>query len=237
MGEIRGPAQPWAQARTGRMCGKYPWISRWSGRLWRPGRPQPPRHPSGARCPMCARAVFGARRERHSWRPEVETVREIIVAMQEAAPPGREHLDGPTLDRLRALTQSLLAASAYADSEYLRFQETQHRGLELPGDDARDWLTGKTILVTGGTGCVGSMLMRQLACYRPRRLICISRGVTDGWPRLPGAEYVQADVRDRPALAALVGVAKPDVLFHVAAQRDPGLAEHEVHRTVTTNVL
>jgi hypothetical protein len=27
------------------------------------------------------------------------------------------------------------------------------------------------------------------------------------------------------------------VVFHVAAQRDPGLAEHEVHRTVTTNVL
>ena len=28
-----------------------------------------------------------------------------------------------------------------------------------------------------------------------------------------------------------------DIVFHVAGQRDPGLAEHEVHRTVTTNVL
>ena len=167
----------------------------------------------------------------------METVREIIVAMQDAAPKGCEHLDELTLDRLRALTRSLLAASADSDSEYLRFQEIQQRSLGLPAGDTREWLGDKNILVTGGTGCVGSMLMRQLECYRPRRLVCLSRGVTGGWPRLAGAEYVQADVRDRPALASVFAGAKPDVLFHVAAQRDPGLAEHEVHRTVTTNVL
>jgi len=167
----------------------------------------------------------------------LQTVREIILAMQEAAPEGREHLDEATLDRLRALTQSLLAASADADSEYRRFLEIQDRGLGLPGEDTRDWLGGKTVLVTGGTGCVGSMLMRQLECYRPRRLICLSRGLTGGWPRPDGAEFAQADVRDAAAVASVIGEIRPDVLFHVAAQRDPGLAEHEVHRTVTTNVL
>jgi hypothetical protein len=35
----------------------------------------------------------------------------------------------------------------------------------------------------------------------------------------------------------VIGEVKPDLLFHVAAQRDPGLAEIEVHRTVSTNVL
>jgi nucleoside-diphosphate-sugar epimerase len=167
----------------------------------------------------------------------LETVREIIAAMQEAAPKGREQLDEPTLDRLRALTQSLLAASADTDSEYQRFLGIQHRSLGLPGEDMHDWLGGKTVLVTGGTGCVGSMLMRQLASYRPRRLICLSRGVTGGWPCPDGSEFAQADVRDARAVRSVVGEIKPDVLFHVAAQRDPGLAEHEVHRTVTTNVL
>ena len=167
----------------------------------------------------------------------METVRDIIVAMQEAAPKGLEHLDAPTLDRLRVLTQSLLAASADADGEYSRFLEIQHRSLGLPGEDMHEWLGGKTVLVTGGTGCVGSMVMRQIARYRPRRLICLSRGVTGGWPRADGAEFAQADVRDARAVASVLGEIKPDVLFHVAAQRDPGLAEHEVHRTVTTNVL
>jgi nucleoside-diphosphate-sugar epimerase len=35
----------------------------------------------------------------------------------------------------------------------------------------------------------------------------------------------------------LIAEVRPDVVFHVAAQRDPALAEVEVHRTVTTNVF
>ena len=46
-----------------------------------------------------------------------------------------------------------------------------------------------------------------------------------------------ADVRDRAAMDRLIGEVKPDLVFHVAAQRDPGLAEAQVHRTVSTNVL
>jgi nucleoside-diphosphate-sugar epimerase len=61
--------------------------------------------------------------------------------------------------------------------------------------------------------------------------------VTGQWPRLAGAEYVQADIRDRCRLNEVFGAVRPDLVFHLAAQREPGLAEHEVHRTVTTNVL
>jgi nucleoside-diphosphate-sugar epimerase len=66
--------------------------------------------------------------------------------------------------------------------------------------------------------------------------VSVSRGCAGG-PRLDGAEYVCADVRNLGRLTAVFGDIRPDVVFHVAAQRDPGLAEHEVHRTVTTNVL
>src|SRR5208282_5658365 len=49
--------------------------------------------------------------------------------------------------------------------------------------------------------------------------------------------YARADIRDPRGLAAVFAGVRPDVVFHLAAQRDPGLAEREVHRTVTTNVL
>ena len=65
----------------------------------------------------------------------------------------------------------------------------------------------------------------------------VSRGTADSWPRAARADYRQLDVRDRPGLDQLIGELRPDVIFHVAAQRDPGLAEVEVHRTVSTNVL
>ena len=92
-------------------------------------------------------------------------------------------------------------------------------------------------MVTGATGCIGSTLMAQLAQRRPGRLVGVSRGVTSGWPRHPGAQYLAGDARDRARIDQVIAQVRPDVIFHVAAQRSPALAEVDVHRTVTTNVL
>ena len=165
------------------------------------------------------------------------TEREIIEMMRAAAAPGQESLDEEAVRQLRSLTESLMAAKAGACEEYGRFQAIGQRGLCLPEEQLDQWLRGAVVLVTGGTGCIGSTLMAQLATRCPGRLVSVSRGVTAGGPRLPGAEYLHADIRDRPHLDALVRDIRPDVVFHVAAQRNPGLAEEEVHRTVTTNVL
>jgi nucleoside-diphosphate-sugar epimerase len=167
----------------------------------------------------------------------VEPPRDIIAALRAAAPEGRQDLDEITIRRLRALTRSLLAASPAADGEYARFLAIARRVLALAPAAVTGWLAGKSVLVTGGTGCVGSALMAMLATHRITRLVSVARGATGGWPRVTGAEYRQADVRCLASLAAVVSEIRPDVVFHVAAQRDPGLAEREVHRTVTTNVL
>jgi nucleoside-diphosphate-sugar epimerase len=167
----------------------------------------------------------------------VETVAEIIASMRAVAPPGQPRLGDDVLAELRALTQALIAARAGAAEEHARFLAIAERGLCLPEAELASRLRDTTVLVTGGTGCIGSALMAQLAARCPGRLVSVSRGVTGDWPRQPRAEYRYADVRNRPAIEALVKEIRPDLVFHVAAQRDPGLAETEVHRTVSTNVL
>jgi len=167
----------------------------------------------------------------------VRTAPEIVSMMRALAPPGQPGLDQATMDRLSELTRALRAAVPSAAAEYARFQAIAGRSLPLPGAALDAWLGGKSVLVTGGTGCIGARLLRLLAGRGPRRLVSLSRGVTAHWPRLPAAEYVEADIRDRCRLNEVFGAVRPDVVFHLAAQRDPGLAEHEVHRTVTTNVL
>lgn len=167
----------------------------------------------------------------------MNTVREIISAMHTAAPPGQRQLDDATLRRLRELTGALVAANAGAAAEHARFLAMAERGLCLPEAELDRWLDGAAVLVTGGTGCIGSVLLQQLAARRPGRLVSVSRGVTTGYPRPGGVEYLHADIRDRQAMDSIVAAVRPDVIFHVAAQRDPGLAEIEVHRTATTNIL
>ena len=167
----------------------------------------------------------------------METERELIEMMRAAAPPGQPGLGEDAAAKLRSLTASLIAAKGGAGEEYARFQAITQRSLCLPEALLNDWLRGAVIMVTGGTGCIGSMLMGQLAELGPGRLVSVSRGVTTGHPRVSGAEYLQADIRDRERLDTLIRDIRPDIIFHVAAQRSPALAEIEVHRTISTNVF
>jgi len=162
---------------------------------------------------------------------------EIIESMLHAVPRGLDRLNDGELTSLRALTSSLVNAKPDAPGEYARFLGIKQRGLCLPEPELAQRLGGATVLVTGGTGCIGSALMAQLAAREPGRLVSVSRGLAAGWPRQENAEYLRADVRDRRAIDELIAALRPDVIFHVAAQRSPALAEVEVHRTVTTNVL
>ena len=163
---------------------------------------------------------------------------EIIEAMRVVAPPGQDSLSDTVTAELRGLTGQLITAKGGATGEYERFREVSGRSLCLPTAALTSWLQGKMILVTGGTGCVGSALLGQIARLGPARMISVSRGVTSGYPRHPAVEYVQADIRKRQFYGrASQRHPAGRKIFHVAAQRNPGVAEVEVHRTVTTNVL
>ena len=164
--------------------------------------------------------------------------------MQAAAPPGQQQLDSATIRRLQALTAQLTAARREdAIAEHERFLSIAKRELCLPEAQLADRLRDATVLVTGGTGCIGAALMTQLAARAPARLVSLSRGLNGTGPRPSDdprplmAEYYSCDVRDRSKLDVMIGDVLPSLIFHVAAQRDPGLAEVEVHRTVSTNVL
>ena len=132
------------------------------------------------------------------------TEREIIERMRAAAPPGQESLGPAAVRQLQDLTQQLITAKGGAGEEYARFQAITQRTLCLPGSLLTGWLRDATVLVTGGTGCIGSTLMTQLAQVPPRRLVSVSRGHTTGPSRLPDAEYLEGDVRDRERIDELI---------------------------------
>jgi nucleoside-diphosphate-sugar epimerase len=162
----------------------------------------------------------------------------IIERMRAAVAPGQRELDGASIRLLRSLTAALLAERRYdAIEEYDRFLGVTKRELCLPSHRLAQRLGGNVTLITGGTGCVGSTLVAQIAQFKPARIVSVSRGITSCWARHENAEYLHADIRNLAAISALVSDIKPDLIFHVASQRDPGLAETQVHQTVTTNIL
>uniref|UniRef100_UPI003B3ADDB7 NAD-dependent epimerase/dehydratase family protein n=1 Tax=Nakamurella sp. TaxID=1869182 RepID=UPI003B3ADDB7 len=177
-----------------------------------------------------------------------DAVAALVAAAPAAAPLGRptdapadrtvdRPLDPDALRRMRSATRAVLddrAGAARAEVE--RFRATGSRMLDIDQDRVRQAHAGRTVLVTGGTGCIGSVLVRLLRENGAARVVSISRGRTVGWPRTEGVEYRRLDVRQRDAVRDLMAELRPDIVYHVAAQHDPGLAEQFVARTVSTNV-
>jgi len=158
--------------------------------------------------------------------------------MRAAAAPGQRDLDAVSVARLKKLTARLVAARREESiAEYERFLSVMKREICLPHDRLAARLNGAVILVIGGTGCVGTALVTQLAEYKPARIVSVSRGVNCGWPRQPGVEYVHADIGDGAQVDSLISEIRPDVIFHLAGQRFPGLAETLVQQTLRTNLL
>jgi nucleoside-diphosphate-sugar epimerase len=166
----------------------------------------------------------------------MRSISDLLGDLRAAAPPRAEELSPAQIERLRALTRELLELKPQSAAEYRRFEGVRARGIELPRQELAARLEGATVLVTGGTGCIGRVLLRELIPYRPARLVSLSRG-RNALPRMDGVEFVYGDVRYRSGLDEVFGEIRPDVVFHVAAQRNPGLAEVEVLRTVATNVF
>lgn len=168
---------------------------------------------------------------------EHRTREDVVAQLSAAVPPGLPALTDDQVDALLPPTNELIdIAGASAHAEYLRFRELPARGLAVDPETAGRAHAGRTVLVTGGTGCIGSTLLGELAQLPVARLVSVSRGLTPAWNVVDGVEYRWADVCDEAGIAALFAEIKPDLVYHLAAQHDPGLAETEVARTLSTNI-
>jgi nucleoside-diphosphate-sugar epimerase len=159
---------------------------------------------------------------------------ELIGEIRRAAPPGQPRLDAASRARLGELTAALLAVRPDSVAELDRYLAVRRRGIALPAGRAGADVRGRTVVVTGGSGCVGTALLRELARLRPGRLVSVA--ITAPARPVPGVEYVSLDIRRSDLLGPLFRQLRPRVVFHLAAERDPGLAERQLARTLGTNL-
>lgn len=99
----------------------------------------------------------------------------------------------------------------------------------------------KSILVTGGTGCIGSSIIRKLLQHNPRVIRTFSND-EDGTFRLrhelkkhENMRYLVGDIRDIKRLT--MAMENIDIIFHTAALKHVSLCEYNPFEAVKTNVL
>jgi len=171
---------------------------------------------------------------------------EIIKQIQQLVPPGTPEPQEPELlATLQTLTAQLIEAyKAEGQLEEDPFGDVRHRKIHLYESEVASQLQGKIVLVTGGEGCVGSDLVKRLIELGVQRVVSVdkARG-SDSLESQPTGKkeaavtWYTADVCNYDVLNYIFSIEKPEIVFHLAAQRLPGLAEIKVRETIATSIL
>ncbi len=108
------------------------------------------------------------------------------------------------------------------------------------------YLEGKIVLVTGAGGSIGSELCRQIATFRPRRLVALdiyentifelANEIKKVNPYLE-FDIVICSVRDPLRLEEVFEKYKPHVVFHAAAHKHVPLMEENPKEAIVNNIL
>ena len=109
-----------------------------------------------------------------------------------------------------------------------------------------DFLNGKTVIVTGGGGSIGSEICRQVASHSPKQLIIfdiyennaydIQLELKDNYPNLDLVTLI-GSVRDVARIEQVFEKYRPDVCYHAAAHKHVPLMEDSPCESIKNNVI
>lgn len=115
----------------------------------------------------------------------------------------------------------------------------------LDGVSISKQLMGKTILITGAAGSIGSEIVRQVLVFNPKRVIVLDQAETPlhniglEVGELKGDTIINSvivDIRNRTALEKVFKKYRPQMIYHAAAYKHVPLMEENPSQAILTNV-
>jgi len=148
---------------------------------------------------------------------------------------------------LPSLGDLLRGESRFGPPREIRVEDLLgRRAIELDLSAVRARVQGRTVLVTGGAGSIGSELARQLADLAPERLILVDKAesplyfmqlaIGRAHPYLKLVPTI-TDITHRRHLERIFAQYRPAYVFHAAAYKHVPLLESHIEEAVRNNVL
>lgn len=116
----------------------------------------------------------------------------------------------------------------------------------LNNKEISKYLSGKTVLVTGAGGSIGSELCRQILGFKPQKLIMLDIYENTLYEvemelrqknRNAPIETIIASVRDKKRIDEIFAKYRPQIVFHAAAHKHVPLMENSPEEAIKNNVF
>lgn len=185
-------------------------------------------------------------------------VTRIIIAMPSASPSVIHKLVETIIAADSEISLHIVpSAERYFDSVPLipSLQETPLADLlgreeyQIDVGKITESFSGKTVLVTGAGGSIGSEICRQLLKFGVRKIAALGRGehsiynlirsledYTSYMTEKPELSFHIANVTDREMMVRIFQEVKPDIVFHAAAHKHVPLMEFNEAEALQNNV-
>jgi FlaA1/EpsC-like NDP-sugar epimerase len=171
---------------------------------------------------------------------EIMTKQEIEEWMTLALDKGLKVLKAPSLSKMR--DSDLVGGISNLQIEDL----LNRRPIKIESEDVRKRHFGKTVLVTGGAGSIGSEIVRQVSQFDPSLIVVLDQAESPLYElelelleKFPDQKFkfVLADISNSYRLEKLFEIYHFSMVYHAAAYKHVPLIEENPHEAIFVNVL
>ena len=180
-------------------------------------------------------------------------IEQVVIAIDQAQGKEiRRIMDVCTSIPVKAMIVPSLNEIAHGRVSVSRIRDVQIEDLlgrdpvELDDQNLHEFLSGKTVMVTGAGGSIGSELVRQITNYQPKQILLVERAefflfqigreLAHDYADVAAVPLI-ADVCDESRMREIFELYKPEVIFHAAAHKHVPLMEVNSAEAVKNNIF